>query len=65
MNPDPGGQLIKIHLIRNIDITANFFRPEKRNCVNSETAEKLKLAFQEFESDEDMYCCVLYGLGRD
>jgi hypothetical protein len=33
--------------------------------VNSETAEKLKLAFQEFESDEDMYCCVLYGLGRD
>ena len=41
-----------------------FFRPEKRNCVNTETAEKLKTAFQEFENDENMYCCVLHGLGR-
>lgn len=44
-------------------MTIGINRPEKRNCVNTATAEKLKLAFQEFENDEEMYCCVLHGLG--
>jgi len=44
-------------------MTIGINRPEKRNCVNTDTAEKLKLAFQEFENDEEMYCCVLHGLG--
>jgi len=38
-------------------------RPKKRNCVNEDTAEKLKFALQEFEQDENMHCCVLHGLG--
>jgi len=44
-------------------MTIGLSRPDKRNCVNTETSEKLKHAFQEFENDENMYCCVLYGLG--
>lgn len=31
-------------------------RPDKRNAVNTETAEQLKLAFQDFEADDNMYC---------
>jgi len=44
-------------------MTIGISRPDKRNCVNTETAEKLKVAFQEFDSDENMHCCVLHGLG--
>jgi len=44
-------------------MTIGINRPAKRNSVNTATAEKLKLAFQDFESDDDMYCCVLHGLG--
>eukprot|EP00088_Acartia_fossae_P015344 TRINITY_DN1839_c0_g1_i12.p1 TRINITY_DN1839_c0_g1~~TRINITY_DN1839_c0_g1_i12.p1 ORF type:complete len:349 (-),score=78.19 TRINITY_DN1839_c0_g1_i12:745-1791(-) len=38
-------------------------RPGKRNCVNEDTAEKLKMAFQDFEKDENMYCAVFHGIG--
>lgn len=44
-------------------MTIGINRPEKRNCVNTETAELLKEAFHDFEMDENMYCAVLYGLG--
>ena len=38
-------------------------RPDKRNCVNEETANELYAAFSDFEHDEDMFCCVLHGEG--
>ena len=38
-------------------------RPEKRNCVNKETADKLYEAFAEFEADENINCAVLHGVG--
>jgi len=44
-------------------MTIGINRPEKRNAVNTEVSEKLKIIFQEFESDPDMYCAVLHGLG--
>jgi len=44
-------------------MTIGINRPEKRNCVNTETAEHLKEAFHDFETDDDMYCAVLHGLG--
>ena len=46
-------------------MTIGINRPDKRNAVNTETAEYLKLAFQDFESDENMYIAVLHGLGDD
>jgi len=44
-------------------MTVGINRPEKRNCVDTLTAEELKLAFQDFEGDPSMYVCVLHGLG--
>lgn len=38
-------------------------RPEKRNCVNTPTAEALLKAFQEFDADESSKVAVLYGVG--
>lgn len=38
-------------------------RPEKRNCVNPETANLLKLAFQNFEDDDNALIAILYGIG--
>jgi len=38
-------------------------RPKKRNCIDSQTAEKLHQAFLDFEADESMHVAVLYGLG--
>ncbi|XP_050689693.1 probable enoyl-CoA hydratase isoform X2 [Eriocheir sinensis] len=38
-------------------------RPEKRNCVNTPTAEALLKAFQEFDSDNSAKVAVLYGVG--
>lgn len=46
----------KLHLI-------GINRPEKRNCVNSETAKQLQQAFENFENDDDAYAAVLYGKG--
>jgi len=44
-------------------MTVGLNRPEKRNCIDTSTAEKLKEAFLEFEADDNMYCAVLHGLG--
>lgn len=38
-------------------------RPQKRNCVNVETAELLLKVFEDFEKDDDSYVAVLYGKG--
>ena len=38
-------------------------RPNKRNCVNSETSEKLYEAFCNFESDDDFHVAILHGIG--
>ena len=48
----------KLHIM-----TIGLNRPDKRNAVNDHTGERLKEAFQDFESDENMYCAVLHGLG--
>ena len=48
----------KLHIM-----TIGINRPDKRNAVNSHTAEKLKEIFLDFESDDNMYCAVLHGLG--
>jgi len=44
-------------------LTVGINRPEKRNSVNTETSEALKVAFQEFEADPSLHCAVLHGLG--
>ena len=44
-------------------MTIGINRPGKRNSVDDPTAEALKEAFQEFETDEEMHCAVLHGLG--
>ena len=44
-------------------MTIGINRPDKRNSVNTETAEHLKMAFNDFETDDNMYCAVLHGLG--
>ena len=38
-------------------------RPEKRNCVNHETALELREAFDQFEKDDDSVVAVLHGIG--
>lgn len=38
-------------------------RPEKRNCVDEETAEELKEAIKSFEDDADSFAGVLHGVG--
>ena len=39
-------------------------RPEKRNCVNQETAIALTEAVEYFENQEDLFVAVLYGKGK-
>lgn len=38
-------------------------RPEKRNCVDTETAHELVNAFEEFEKNDNFYVAILYGKG--
>lgn len=38
-------------------------RPDKRNCVNQETAAQLKSAFQELDDRDDIKVGVLHGIG--
>jgi len=38
-------------------------RPEKRNCVNPETADELKSAFRAFESNPKSPIAILHGKG--
>jgi len=44
-------------------ITLN--RPEKRNCVDAETAALLAAAWKRFRDDDDLWVCVLTGAGGD
>lgn len=43
--------------------TISINRPEKRNCINRETAQELNQAIEEFEKDENAIAGVLYGIG--
>ena len=43
--------------------TIGINRPEKRNCINSETAEQLTKAIEDFENDPESTVGVLYGVG--
>ena len=38
-------------------------RTDKRNCVNTNTANLLHDAFYDFEQDENMFVAVLHGIG--
>lgn len=38
-------------------------RPNKRNCVNLETAKQLAEAFEKFETDSNAKVAVLHGIG--
>jgi enoyl-CoA hydratase/carnithine racemase len=38
-------------------------RPQKRNCVNKETAQQLLNAFEKFENDTNSVIAVLHGIG--
>jgi len=59
--PEPEVLIEKLDSLHIMTIGIN--RPDKRNCVNTTTSEELKLAFQDFEEDDTMYCCVFHGLG--
>ena len=39
-------------------------RPEKRNCVNLETADQLLKAVKDFEADDNLRVGVLHGKGK-
>jgi len=59
--PEP---LVLVEKMEGLHImTIGINRPDKRNCVNTQTAEDLKMAFHDFETDDEMYCAVLHGLG--
>ena len=61
---DPNDELVIVEKMDNLHImTIGINRPDKRNAVNTQTGEELKLAFQEFEADDNMHCAVLHGLG--
>jgi len=59
--PEPTVLVEKIDGLHIMTIGIN--RPDKRNSVDTLTAEHLKMAFNDFELDDDMYCAVLHGLG--
>lgn len=39
-------------------------RPDKRNCVNKQTAHELFTAFEDFNTDETVHVAVLCGKGE-
>ena len=43
--------------------TIGINRPEKRNCINFETAKQLSAAIADFEEDSNSSIAVLYGCG--
>lgn len=62
--PEPPEPLILVEKMDTLHImTIGINRAEKRNCVDGATSEELKIAFQDFEEDENMHCCVLHGIG--
>ncbi|XP_060523699.1 probable enoyl-CoA hydratase [Cylas formicarius] len=44
-------------------VTIGLNRPEKRNCIDTDTAVKLNKAINEFEEDDSSLVAVLYGVG--
>ncbi|XP_003743500.1 uncharacterized protein LOC100904807 [Galendromus occidentalis] len=54
--------LVQIETINNIRLIG-INRPEKKNCVNSRTADLLLEAFEEFDRDSSVNVAVLYGIG--
>lgn len=45
--------------------TIRINRPEKRNCVDGETAELLHQAWLTFRDDDDLYAAILTGAGDE
>ncbi|KAJ8934431.1 hypothetical protein NQ318_017132 [Aromia moschata] len=43
--------------------TIGINRPEKRNCVDHNTAAQIRNAIEDFEQDDASYAAVLYGTG--
>lgn len=43
--------------------TIGINRPQKRNCINAATANKLSRAILEFEDDDSAFVGVLHGIG--
>lgn len=44
-------------------ITIGIDRPEKRNCVDDNTAQQLSKAIEDFEKDDSLKVAVLHGIG--
>jgi len=65
-NPNETGQKkepnVVVEYLRDLTLIA-INRPEKRNCVNPETARELIAAFKAFEEDPNSPVAVLYGKG--
>ena len=57
------GHLVETDTLENV-FMIGINRPEKRNCVNTETADQLWKAFEEFESNDDLFVAVLHGKGQ-
>lgn len=55
--------LVKTHYHGEDVLVITINRPEKRNCVNPETAKELVSAFRAFEEDERARVAVLTGSG--
>jgi len=53
---------VKVEVVKTIT-TIGINRPEKRNCVNLQTARELQQAFKDFEKDNESPIAVLYGKG--
>lgn len=56
------GPLVLVDRIGSVG-TVGINRPEKRNCVNSATADQLVLAIQDLDNDESITAIVLHGIG--
>ena len=62
--PDAPEPLVLVDRLEGLHImTIGINRPNQRNAVDTDTSEALKVAFQDFEADEDMHIAVLHGLG--
>ncbi|KHJ87360.1 hypothetical protein OESDEN_12868 [Oesophagostomum dentatum] len=56
-------ELVNVSLQRSI-LYIGINRPEKKNCVNHETAMKLVTAFNRFNNDNEVKIGILYGEGE-
>ena len=64
MKNDDQEDLVVVEKMSNIPVmTIGINRPQKRNCVNEATAQRLYEAFEDFEADNDMHCAILHGVG--